>query len=56
MISGYAATDVGTAAGAWLIAAIPSAAGGGTLTFFVSNSAVPSGNTKIGISWAIVSY
>ena len=56
MITGYAATDVLLASGAWLIAATPSAADGGTLTFFVSNSAVPVGNTKVGISWAIVSY
>lgn len=56
MITGYAATDVALASGAWLIAATPSAANGGTLTFFVSNSADPTGNTKVGISWAIVSY
>jgi len=56
MISGYTNANVGTAAGAWLIAAVPSTASGGTITFFVSNSAVPTGETKIGISWAIVSY
>ena len=54
MISGYTNADVGTAAGAWLIAVYPSDAASGTLRFFVANTANPAGNTKIAISWAVV--
>lgn len=56
MISGYTSADVGTAAGAWLIAVYPSAAAGGTIRFFVANTADPTGNTKIAISWAVVRF
>jgi hypothetical protein len=56
MLTGYTAANVGTAAGAWLIAAYPSSAAGGTITFFVSSSGVPTGETKIALSWAIASF
>ena len=56
MLTGYTNADVGVAAGAWLIAAYPSAAAGGTIRFFVANSASPIGNTKIALSWAIASF
>lgn len=56
MLTGYTNTDVGTAAGAWLISAYPSAAAGGTIRFFVASSASPIGQTKIALSWAIASF
>jgi len=55
--TGYTATDVNKAAAAWLIAAQPSAANGGTITFTVANSGTsPSGPSQVLISWAVVAY
>jgi len=56
MLTGYTNADVGVASGAWLISAYPSAAAGGTIRFFVSNSANPAGQTKIALSWAIAGF
>jgi hypothetical protein len=56
MYFGYTNAMVASAAGAWLIAAVPSSANGGTIRFFVSSGANPATQNKIFISWAVVAF
>jgi collagen type VII alpha len=56
LISGYANSDILASQSNWLITTIPSTAGGGTITFFVANGAVPTGLTKVALAWAVVKF